>query len=123
MRGGDEMLRVMLVDDEQWCLEELADFLTDTGGAEISGAHLSGREALACAEREKPDIAFIDVLMPGMTGLELAKKLKARLPAIRVVLISEDESYARYGFDIGVDDFILKPVRSERVRKALERGG
>ena len=113
------MLRVMLVDDEQWCLKELSDFVTSTGEAVIVGHHLNGREALASAEKERPDIAFVDVIMPGMTGLELAKKLKEHMQELKVVLVSESESYARHAFDIGVDDFILKPVRLERVLKAM----
>ncbi len=117
------MLKVMLVDDEQWCLKELADFLTDTGKVEIVGQHANSREALEYAGSEKPDIAFIDILMPGLTGLDLAKKLKNQMPGLKVVLVSEDECYARYGFDIGVDDYILKPVRKERVLQALARSG
>jgi len=119
VRGGDGMLKVMLVDDEQWCLKELSDFLT--GEAELVGQHQSAREALTSVEREKPDIAFVDVVMHEMTGLELAKKLKERLPGLRVVLVSENESYARHGFDIGVDDYVLKPFRKERILKALQR--
>ena len=115
------MLRVMLVDDEQLCLTELSDFVKMTGKAIIVGHHLNGREALASAENEKPDIAFVDVVMPGMTGLELAKKLKEQMPELKVVLVSENEGYALNGFDIGVEDFILKPVRAERVSRALER--
>ena len=115
------MLRVMLVDDELWCLKELSDFVTSAGGAVIVGQHLSGREALSSVDKERPNIAFIDVVMPGMTGLELAKKLKKQMQELKVVLVSEDKSYALQAFDIGVDDFILKPVRFERILKVLER--
>lgn len=115
------MLKIMLVDDEQWCLKELREILLSTGQARVIGAHSSAQEALDEAVREAPDMAFIDVLMPGMTGLDLAKKLKVRLPDLSVVLVSEKEDYALDAFEIGADDYILKPVRRERVIKSLQR--
>ena len=117
------MLKIMIVDDEQWCLEELANFIasTGTGYAVVVGEHSNPRDALVSVGLENPDIAFIDVLMPGMTGLELAKKLRLQRPEMKIVLISENESYARHAFDIGVDDYVLKPIKRERVLKALER--
>lgn len=117
------MLKIMIVDDEQWCLEELSNFIASTGYAVIVGEHSNPRDALVSVELENPDIAIIDVLMPGMTGLELAKKLRLQRPEMKIVLISENESYARHAFDIGVDDYVLKPVKRERVLKALQRVG
>lgn len=117
------MQSVMLVDDELWCLAEIADLLVETGRVKNVALYQDARKALESVDEDKPDVAFIDVVMPGMTGLELAKKLKEQIPGLWVVLLSENESYARHGFDLGVNDFILKPVRLERVRKAIERSG
>lgn len=115
------MLKVMLVDDEELCLQELADFLMSTEKVEIVGQHRDPREALASAEEKNPDVAFIDILIPGLTGLDLAQRLKTQMPMLKVVLISEDDRYALHGFDIGVEDYILKPLRKERVIRALRR--
>jgi two-component system, LytTR family, response regulator len=115
------LLKVMLVDDEEWCLEELAEILTSSGLAEITGAYSYATEAMDAAIRDDPDVVFIDVQMPGMNGLELARRLKQDLCEVCVVLMSEKECFARDGFDIGVDDYVLKPLRKERVLKALER--
>lgn len=114
------MLKVILVDDEDWCLKELFGILIKVD-VEVIGAYSYAHEALADVDSDRPDIAFIDVLMPGMNGLDLAKKLKIRQPDMKVVLMSEKEDYARHAFDIGVDDYILKPVREERVRQTLVR--
>jgi two-component SAPR family response regulator len=116
-------MRVMLVDDEEWCLEELADVLCNIEEVDITGAYTCALEVMDAAVRDGPDIIFMDVQMPGMTGLELAKQIKSELPGIRIVLLSEKECFARNGFDIGVDDYIMKPLRQERVLKALERQG
>ncbi len=115
------MLRIMLVDDEAWCLKELHDILLDTGQAEVVGMYAHAKEALAEAEKKPPDMVFIDVLMPEMNGLDLAKRLKTMQSGLTVVLVSEKEEYARNGFDIGADDYMLKPVRKERVIQALNR--
>lgn len=117
------MLRVMLVDDEEWCLEEIADILNNTGKVEITGVYSCAVEAMEAVIRDAPDMVFIDVQMPGMSGLELAQRIKSKLTDICIVLVSEKECFARNGFDIGVDDYILKPLRKERILKALERAG
>lgn len=114
-------MKVMLVDDEEWCLEELNVILSKTDGIEIIGTYRIAREALEAAIRDGPDMVFLDVQMPGMTGLELAQKIKSSLPDVSIVLMSEKECFARNGFDIGVDDYVLKPLRKERILKALER--
>ncbi|MHC1694829.1 MAG: LytR/AlgR family response regulator transcription factor [Eubacteriales bacterium] len=114
-------MRVMLVDDEQWCLEELSDILSKVDGIEIIGVYSVATQAMEAAIRDKPDIIFLDVQMPMITGLDLALSLKRRLEKIRVVLMSEKECFARNGYDVGADDYVLKPLRKERILKALER--
>lgn len=115
------MLKVMLVDDEEWCLEELSGMLISSGLVEITGTYLYASDVLEAAIRDGPDIIFIDVQMAGMSGLQLAQRIKSRLPHVFLVLLSEIECFARNGYDIGVDDYVLKPLKKERVMKALER--
>ena len=114
-------MRIMLVDDEEWCLAELADILSGMEGIEIIGAYSIAVHAMEAAIRDGPDIIFLDVQMPVMTGLDMALALKKRLKNVRVVLMSEKECFARNGYDIGVDDYVLKPLKRERVLKALGR--
>ncbi len=116
-------MRVILVDDEEWCLEELSEILSGVEGIEIIGSFSIAREALNAALWLKPDVAFLDVQMPCISGLDLAAMLKERHKKLSVVLMSEKECFARNGFDVGVDDYVLKPLRPERVIKALGRVG
>ncbi|HEY9061924.1 MAG TPA: response regulator [Pseudobacteroides sp.] len=113
----------MMVDDEEWCLKELSDILYEVDGIEIIGTYSIAVEAMEAAIREGTDIIFVDVQMPGMSGLDLALALKRRLKMVYIVLMSEKECFARNGFDIGVEDYILKPLRKDRILKALERAG
>lgn len=115
------MIKAILVDDEEWCLEELSYILNDSGSAQITGVYTNAYEAMDAVIRDGPDIIFIDVQMPGMTGLELAQRIKSKVAFVCIVLLSEKECFARNAFDIGVDDYILKPFRKERVIKALQK--
>lgn len=114
-------LRVILIDEEQWCLEELKEILERLSWVEIVGAYLNAKEGLDAIIRDKPDFVFTDVQMSGMSGLEIARKIKRLQSKIAIILVSDNKEYAREGFDIGVNDYILKPVRKERIRKALTR--
>ena len=114
-------MRVMLVDDEEWCLEELSEILSKVDGLEITGAYSVATEAMTAMTRDAPDIVFIDVELRGISGLDLAVKLKKQQKETCVVLMSEKECFAKNGFDIGVDDYVLKPLRRERILKPLER--
>lgn len=122
-KGGAKMLKVMLVDDEEWCLQELSYILQKIEGIKITGIYSNAAGVLGAAAREAPDLVFIDVQMPGMSGLDLALRLKQLLKNVSIVLISEKECFAIDGFDIGVDDYILKPFRKERILKALDKAG
>ena len=121
-KDGDKLLKIMLVDDEEFCLDELTKILSAMDGIEITGAYTNSTDGLKSAIRDGPDVAFIDVELRGISGLDLAAMLKIQYKGMRVVLMSEKECFARNGFDIGVDDYVLKPLQRERVLKALDRG-
>ncbi|MCX7842220.1 MAG: response regulator, partial [Clostridia bacterium] len=96
------MMKAVIVDDEEWCLVELAEMLNETGMVEITGSYTCAHKAMQAAIRDAPDIIFIDVQMPVMSGLELAAKIKELLNKTCIVLVSEKECFARNAFDIGV---------------------
>ena len=82
-------MKVMLVDDEEWCLEELSEIIENTGMAEITGAYSSAIEAFTVAIRDKPDVIFIDVQMTHLDGLELAQRIRQEAEGVHIVLMSE----------------------------------
>lgn len=116
-----EGLRAIIVDDEPLARDELAFLLAEVGGVEVVGQAGDAHEALALAEREEPDVAFVDLRMPGPDGIALAQALRRRLPRLQIVVVSAHDDAALRAFDAQVLDYLLKPARLERVKSALER--
>jgi len=85
----------------------------------------NGIDALRLIEAERPDVAFLDIRMPGLTGLEVAAELADRLnagePVPRIVFVTAYDEYAVKAFDLAAVDYLLKPVGAERLAKAVER--
>jgi DNA-binding LytR/AlgR family response regulator len=114
-------LRVLAVDDEPPALDELAYLLRDD--PRVGRLHTAGdaTEALRVLRDGDVDVVFLDIRMPGLDGMELAKVLArfARPPAIVFVTAYDDR--AAEAFDLGVADYVRKPVQAERVAESLRR--
>jgi DNA-binding LytR/AlgR family response regulator len=116
-----DTLRTILVDDEPLARDELAFLLEEVGGVEVVGQASDAQEALKLAEREDPQLAFVDLRMPGPDGIALAQALKRRHPELQVIVVSAHDDAALRAFEAQVLDYVLKPVRMERLRAAIER--
>jgi DNA-binding LytR/AlgR family response regulator len=116
-----ETLRTILVDDEPLARDELAFLLGELGGIEVVGQAGDASEALELAEREAPQLAFVDLRMPGPDGIALAQALKRRNPQLQIIVVSAHDDAALRAFEAQVLDYVLKPVRLERLRAAVER--
>ena len=114
-------MRAILVDDELPMLEELRQLLEDHGSLEIVGAYTEPLEALNEISTTRPDCAFLDIEMAGMNGIDVAKKLLEKKPGIKIVFITAYNNYAAQAFDVSARDYILKPVRPEHIRKAIDK--
>lgn len=113
-------LRVMLVDDEALSIELMRSIVEKASGFSVVAECFNGREALARFQREAFDIVFMDIEMPGISGLEVVQKTQADvLPA--VIFATAFDQYACQAFDLHAVDYVLKPFDPERVRTALER--
>jgi DNA-binding LytR/AlgR family response regulator len=114
-------LRVLAVDDEPPALDELAYLLR--ADPRVGRLHTAGdaTEALRVLRDGDVDVVFLDIRMPGLDGMELAKVLArfARPPAIVFVTAYDDR--AAEAFDLGVADYVRKPVQAERVAESLRR--
>jgi two-component system response regulator LytT len=119
--GGDAGLRVLVVDDERPARDELA-FQLDTFDdiAEVLGA-AEATECLRLLESADVDAVFLDVRMPGLDGLELGGivRLLARPPML--VFVTAFDGYAVEAFGLAAVDYLLKPVRPERLRATVKR--
>lgn len=122
------MLRILVVDDEPPARARLAQLLSDISRElplQVVGEADSGVRALAEAERLRPDVVLLDIMMPGMNGIEVARHLAARAtadqPAPAVVFITAFDEHALAAFDVQAIDYQLKPVRAARLLGALQR--
>jgi DNA-binding LytR/AlgR family response regulator len=113
-------LRTLLVDDEPLALERLRVFFRDIEGVEVVGTARDGREAAEAIERLRPDLALLDIQMPEQNGLRVAATLP---PADRpeIIFVTAFEQYAADAFEVEAADYLLKPVRFDRLWQAVER--
>jgi DNA-binding LytR/AlgR family response regulator len=114
-------LRVLVVDDEQPALDELAWLLGRDDRVGPVTCCSSATAALRVLRDEPVDAVFVDVAMPGLTGLELADVLaRFKLPP-PIVFVTAHAEHAVDAFDLNAVDYVLKPVREERLREAVRR--
>ncbi len=118
--------RAIIAEDEPLLAEQLKAALARAWPQlEVTGLASNGIEALELIERVKPGIAFLDIRMPGLTGLEVAAELADRLregervPAL--VFVTAYDEFAVRAFDLAAVDYLLKPVTHERLARAVEK--
>ena len=114
-------LRALVVDDEPLARDELCFMLGEVGATVVVGQAGESSQALALLEELEPDAVFVDLRMPGPDGLALAEAIMARRPGTPVVVVSAHDEGALRAFEVGVTDYLLKPARLDRVKKAIER--
>lgn len=114
-------MKVLVVDDEQPALEELAYLLNRDDRVSTVLTAGSAAEALRVLQEEHVDAVFSDIRMPGLTGLELAKVLSRFTHAPPVVFVTAYDEHAVDAFDLHVIDYVLKPVREDRLAEAVRR--
>src|SRR5580698_8851809 len=108
-------MRVLIVDDEPLARARLAALLTECDGVEVAGSVGDGEAALAVLANVQPDVLLLDINMPGMDGKTLAARLANRARP-QIVFCTAYEAHAVHAFDLGAVDYLLKPVRLERLR-------
>ncbi|MEO5565154.1 MAG: LytTR family DNA-binding domain-containing protein [Luteimonas sp.] len=114
-------MKVILADDEPLARDRLRQLLAAVAGVEIVAEAGDGLAALrACAEHN-PDLVLLDIAMPGIDGLEVARHLAAFEPRPAVVFCTAFDAHALSAFDAQAIDYLVKPVRAERLAAALER--
>jgi two-component system response regulator AlgR len=110
---------VLIVDDEQPARERLQRLVEELPGWAVTGACATGTEALALVGRLQPSVVLLDIRMPGMTGIEVARHLGALEDPPAIVFTTAYDEYALEAFDSHAVGYLLKPVRRERLEDAL----
>src|SRR6185295_14943097 len=125
LRAGDRVimpsLRVLVADDEQLARDELCFLLGQDGEVEVVGQARDGVEALRMAGQLQPDLVFLDVQMPGLTGFEVARRIISAELAAQLVFVTAFDQYAVDAFTVNAVDYLLKPVDLPRLEQTLER--
>jgi len=117
-------LKILVVDDELPARRRLGELLADVAERvplAVVGEAANGREALQCAADTTPDVVLLDIRMPEIDGIEVARHLQAlpRPPAI--VFTTAFDAYAIKAFEVHALDYLLKPIRASRLEEALVR--
>lgn len=113
-------MRAILIDDEPLSLEGMERLLRRYG-VEVAAAYLDPAEALAGGPGVGADVAFVDIEMPGMNGLEAAARLMSDMPDLAVVFVTAYDQYAISAFELNATDYLLKPVQPKRLEATLAR--
>jgi two-component system response regulator AlgR len=124
MSAGTQTLRLLVVDDEAPARRRLRELLADVSqrvGLEIVAEAANGREALSLAGEHAPDVVLLDIRMPEIEGIEVARHLQKleRPPAI--IFTTAYDAYAIKAFEVHAVDYLLKPIRAARLEDALVR--
>ena len=113
--------RVVVADDEPLARERLRLLLSRHPAYEVIAECTDGDEALAAIEAERPDVAFLDISMPGRTGVEVAGALLDDAEAPAIVFVTAYDQYALRAFEVSAIDYLVKPVDRERFEQMLQR--
>jgi two-component system response regulator AlgR len=114
-------MRVLIVDDEPLARDRLRRLVTGTLNHEAVGEAGNGEEALRLAEQLRPDVVLLDIRMPVMDGLETARHIQILEDPPAVVFCTAYDDHALEAFDASAVDYLMKPIRQERLAEALEK--
>lgn len=113
-------LRLLIADDEPLARQRLRSLIEELGH-EVCAEAADASGAKAALRQTRPDAALLDIEMPGTNGLALARAIEQEYPGVPVVMVTAHAEHAVEAFEVPVRDYLLKPVRRERLERALER--
>lgn len=111
--------RLLIVDDEPLARQRLRDLVGDVGGYEVIGEAANGLEAINLLQNQPVDIVLVDIRMPVMDGIELAKHLQGLEMPPNLIFTTAYDHHALQAFELNAIDYLLKPIRRERLAAAL----
>lgn len=118
---NEPILKLLIADDEAPARNRLRDLLTDITQIEVLAEAKNGKEALEFVDAHQPDVVLLDIRMPVMDGIEAAQHLQKMAVPPAVIFTTAYDSYAMQAFDMNAVDYLLKPIRLERLQTALNK--
>ena len=121
MMKDEGALRTLIVDDEPLAIERMQVLCAELPQLSVIGTASDGEAALRLAEALKPELLLLDMTMPGIDGLGVARQLARRAQPPAVIFVTAHEDFAVEAFDLAAVDYVLKPVAAERLERAIDR--
>jgi len=116
-----EQLRILIVDDEPLAVERMQILISRMDDVDLAGTAANGEAALRMTAALAPDLILLDIAMPGMDGIDVARAL-GRLPNPPIIIfVTAFDSFAVAAFDVDAVDYLMKPIDPARLRRALDR--
>jgi len=116
-----EPIRALIVDDEPLAIERLQILCAQTPGIELVGTATDGEAALRLVAAIRPDLLLLDIAMPGLDGISLARALEAQPNRPAIIFCTAFDQFAVAAFDVAAVDYLLKPVAADRLSRAVTR--
>jgi DNA-binding NarL/FixJ family response regulator len=118
---AENPIRVVLADDHAVVRKGIREFLEEAPDITVVAEASNGREALAAVEEHRPDVAVLDIQMPEMSGIEATRRIKARFPDIRVLILTayDDDPYIFALIQAGASGYVLKTASAEQLVEAV----
>jgi len=116
-----EALRALIVDDEPLAVERLQIICAKLPGLAVAGTASDGAAGLRLIDALSPDVVLLDITMPALDGMQLARVLAGRSEAPAVIFVTAHDGFAVEAFDLEAVDYVLKPVAPERLERAIAR--
>jgi two-component system response regulator AlgR len=117
----EQHLRVLVVDDEPLATERLQLLLARCEDVDLVGTASDGEGAVRMSEALSPDLLLLDIAMPGLDGIDVARALANRRPAPAVIFVTAFDQFAVAAFEVEAVDYLMKPVDPDRLGRALQR--
>jgi two-component system response regulator AlgR len=116
-------MKIMIVDDEALARDRLRSLIDELGGHEIVAEAANGHKALEALDESGAELVLLDIRMPGMDGMEVARHLLEFNQPPAVIFVTAYDQHALEAFEANAVDYLLKPVRKERLEQALNKAG
>ncbi len=117
----EQPLKLLIAEDEPLAAERLQLLLAQCQGVDLVGTASDGEGAVRMTEALSPDLLLLDIEMPGLDGIDVARELAAREPTPAIVFVTAFDQFAVAAFEVEAVDYLMKPVTPQRLGRALER--